>query len=222
MFTGIVQEQAQILELQDAPASRLILVACPWNDIAIGESVAVNGTCLTVTVQQPGRFSTQICPETLQRTQLGKLRVGDYVNLERALRLSDRLSGHFVQGHIDGVAQLQSIRTEQTTGTSGPAPVHHQIDAGPTAESATYRLVFTLAQKLADYCVEKGSITLNGVSLTLANVHWSPPTRIEVAVIAHTWAITNLQRLQVGDWVNVEIDMLAKMTAEFAARARAR
>lgn len=180
MFTGIVEELGA---LRSRVGGRLVLDAAMADELAIGDSVAVNGCCLTVVAKgAPGEgwWAADAVAETLSRTNLGHLAAGDAVNLERPLRLSDRLGGHLVQGHVDAAGEVLN-----------PAP----------------ELVVGLAEPLVRYVVEKGSVTLDGVSLTVVE---AGEDRVGVAVIPHTAAVTTLGRRRVGDLVNVEVDMLAK------------
>lgn len=191
MFSGIVENLGAIHAATLSDDSMTLDIATGFSDLVLGESIAVNGVCLTVvSYDAAGRAQFYASTETLQRSNLGTLRIGDKANLERAVSMSTRLSGHIVQGHVDGQALLESI-----------AP-----DAG------AFRIVLTLPPALARYCVEKGSITLDGISLTLNSVEDLPSKecRIGLTIIPHTWAHTNLHTRQVGDLLNVENDVLAK------------
>lgn len=161
-----------------------------WSDLDLGESIAVNGVCLTVTAfDGAGLASFFVSPETLARTNLGKLTAGARVNLERSVRLESRLSGHLVQGHVDGKARLISI----------------------TPGGGAYRLELALPAELARYCVEKGSIALDGISLTINSVFdGEAHARIGITIIPHTWEHTNLNATSPGDDINVEVDVMAK------------
>ena len=191
MFSGIIESLGTIVVMDQSAGSITLDIATGFTDLVLGESIAVNGVCLTVvTFDAKGRATFFASAETLQRSNLGGLRSGDGINLERAVSMATRLSGHIVQGHVDGLAMLDSI-----------AP-----DAG------AFRIELTLPSPLARYCVEKGSITLDGISLTLNSVEDLPTgaCRISLTIIPHTWAHTNLQFRQVGDLLNVETDVLAK------------
>ncbi len=198
MFTGLVVERGQLAA--DPVASRQGGVrleirhgAGLGRRLEIGASLAVAGVCLTVTAldladegaAEGCRSVVEMAPETLARTTLGALRKGDEVNLEPALRLGDPLGGHWVQGHVDGTAAV--------------------VDRRDLAEHRV--LAFALPPDLAPYLVEKGSITVDGVSLTVSARHTD---RFEVALIPHTLEVTTLARLQPGDRVNLEVDVLAK------------
>jgi len=153
--------------------------------LRVGESVAVNGVCLTVTEVEREGFRAQLSAETLRRTTFGQLRAGRLVNLERALRPSARLGGHIVQGHVDGIGRF--------------------LDRRPEGESWIFRFAFPT--DLRRYLVVKGSIAVDGISLTIAGLS---ETWFEVAIIPHTWRMTNLRELRPGDGVNLEVDVLAK------------
>lgn len=191
MFSGIIESLGSIEATQASDGSLTLQIGTGFADLTLGESVAINGICLTVvTFDATGRAEFYASPETLQRTNLGSLRVGDRANLERAVSLATRLSGHIVQGHVDGLARLDSI----------------------TPEAGAYLIELILPQTLARYCVEKGSITLDGISLTLNGVEdlTSGECKVHLTIIPHTWAHTNLQSRKPGDLINVESDVLAK------------
>lgn len=177
MFTGIVEELGRVLQ----PAARLRIEAATVLDGAqLGDSTAVNGCCLTLVALGDGWFEADVSDETMRRTTLGDLRTGDPVNLERPVRLADRLGGHLVQGHVDAVGEVLA-----------PAPDLH----------------VRLPAALRRYVVEKGSITVDGVSLTVVQ-----PTEegFTVAVIPHTAEVTTLGHRRPGDGVNLEVDLVAK------------
>ncbi len=177
MFTGIVEELGRFTRRE---GSRFTFeAALVTADTEMGGSLAVNGVCLTAVAVGDGWWQADVVEETLRRSALGSLQPGDPVNLERPVRLADRLSGHLVQGHIDGVAEVVT-----------PAP--------------NFRVRISDGLR---YVVTKGSVTLDGVSLTVADVH---PDGFSVAVIPHTAAITTLGRRAAGDPVNVEFDVIAK------------
>jgi riboflavin synthase len=194
MFTGIVEGQGEVLELAPGPGDQgaRIEIGAPWLEgLRVGDSVAVNGCCLTVTSLRPGGFSADVMAESLARTALGRLEAGSRVNLERPLAVGDRFGGHLVQGHVDGVGTVTALEP---------------LGAGPDGgESRGLRL--RLDPELARYVVTKGSITVNGVSLTVTGVG---PDWLGVALIPHTMAVTNLGGLAPGDEVHLEVDVLAK------------
>ena len=190
MFTGIVEELGTVRAVTpNAGGARLELVAkAVLEDASLGASIAVNGCCLTVVELLDDGWAADAVTETLERTSLGTLRAGDPVNLERPVRLADRLGGHVVQGHVDGV------------GT-----VHARV---ALADGST-RMTFTAPASVLRYVVEKGSITVDGVSLTVAALDDEAST-FDVAVIPHTLSATTLGTKQPGDAVNLEADVLAK------------
>lgn len=187
MFTGLVEALGQIEHATEEGSGRRFRVAWPGSDevLTLGESVAINGCCLTVVAAEPGRFDVQLGPETLNRTNLGTKQAGDPVNLERSLRVGDRLGGHFVQGHVDSTATL--------------------VDRHPDGDWDF--LGFRLDPQWLPLLVPKGSIAVDGVSLTLVDVS---AAGFSVMLIPHTLDATTLGALKVGDRVNIEADMLAK------------
>lgn len=191
MFSGIIERLGRI-EAADLDQGKLVLrLATGFGDLTLGESVAVNGVCLTVVeFDESGSAVFYASAETLARTNIGVLAAGGLVNLERAVSLSTRLSGHLVQGHVDGQAEMISI----------------------TPEAGAFLIALRLPQALARYAVEKGSIALDGISLTLNAVEDQPngDAIIRLTIIPHTWAHTNLQTRQVGALLNVESDIFAK------------
>lgn len=191
MFSGIIEQVGGLRAVAPQGTARRITLASDFADLALGESVAVNGVCLTVVSSEPGLADFFVSPETLARSNLAALQPGDFVNLERSVTLATRLSGHLVQGHVDGKARLEAV-----------------IQDG---EARVVR--FSLPATLSPFCVEKGSIALNGISLTLNTVE--PPRAdgrfmVGLTVIPHTWTHTNLQHCALGDEINVEVDVLAK------------
>jgi len=187
MFTGLVESMGKCASLQaEGEGQRLVIDATIFgNDISLGESIAINGVCLTVVEKALGSATFQLAPETLRKSNLGNLTIGSQVNLERALRMGDRLGGHWMQGHVDGVGSL--LRREQ--------------------DGDWERFVFQMPTALSRYLVAKGSITINGVSLTVVDVSTDA---FSVALIPHTLANTNLGLLRDGNTVNLEVDILAK------------
>lgn len=187
MFTGLVEERGTIVSLDELSDSVRLTVSGPLvtSDAKHGDSIAVNGVCLTVVAQADQSFTADVMRETLARSSLGSLTTGSIVNLERAARLDARLGGHLVQGHVDGTAQVLSI-----------------------SPSDNWTLVrFTLPDNLARYVVEKGSITVDGVSLTVVE---AGDEFFTVSLIPETLSATTLGSRAVGDLVNLEVDAIAK------------
>lgn len=183
MFTGIIEELGVV---DSIGAGRLAIKASKvLEDVSLGDSIAVNGVCLTVTSFDRGHFTADVMPETIRRTALRELRKGSPVNLERALTLSSRLGGHIVSGHIDGVGEIESF----------------------TEEGNAVLLKIKAEEKLLHYIVEKGSVALDGISLTVAQVTEADFT---VSLIPHTRQVTNLHAKQPGSPINIETDVLGK------------
>lgn len=187
MFTGIIEEIGTVKEFTKSSNSALIVVECNkiLENSQIGESIAIDGVCQTITKFDKGSFSTQVSSETLSVTTFSKFKKGDKVNLERALSVNGRFGGHIVTGHIDGLAKIKNIQKL----------------------SEFYNIKFEIAQDLAKYVAKKGSVTLNGISLTVADI---VNNEFSVAIIPHTFENTSLKYLQTGDFVNFEVDILAK------------
>jgi riboflavin synthase len=187
MFTGIVEELGTVAEIRHGEDSAVLRIAGPLvvSDAVHGASIAVNGVCLTVTEHDETAFSVDVMAETLRRSSLGTLEPGDRVNLERAMAADGRFGGHIVQGHVDGTGSVVA----RTPG-----------DRWETVE-------ISLPLELQRYVVEKGSITVDGVSLTVSGVG---PTSFSVSLIPTTLELTTLGRKGVGDLVNLEVDVLAK------------
>lgn len=197
MFTGLVELMAPVVEVQAAAPGQRLLIAAPEfaPEVAIGDSIAINGCCLTVVAHRDAALAFDAGPETLSRTNLGELAIGSQVNLERSLRVGDRLGGHFVTGHIDAVGRLE-----------------RREDLGEWSN-----LWFSAPAELAQQMASKGSIAIDGVSLTLVEVN---SRQFSVQLIPHTLAVTTLGRLAVGDRVNLETDLLAKYAQRsFTGRA---
>ena len=195
MFTGLVETVGTVRTARALSQGRLFGIACPslLDDLKPDDSVAVNGVCLTATAVTAEGFEATAVGETLERSTLSRLRPGVHVNLERALRLGDRLGGHLVQGHVDGQGHVIS---SQPAGTG-------------------YWLDLEIPPDLERYAVEKGSIAIHGVSLTLAQVM---PGRVRVAVIPYTWTHTVLHNLNPGDAVNLEMDLIGKYVERLMGR----
>jgi len=193
VFTGLIDDVGTLALVAASPAGVALTVTCRYADLAPGESIALNGACLTVRDCAPGRFTVAAVETTLERTTIGSWRAGARVNLERALRLGDRLGGHIVQGHVDAVALVQSVR-----------------DAGDA------RLVdLAMPPALADLVVPHGSITVDGVSLTVNAL----PTAgtVQLSLIDYTLRHTNLGGLAAGARVHVEADVIGKYVQRLMA-----
>lgn len=195
MFTGIVEEIGTVRNVEHRGGSAVLNVGCASvvDDVSPGDSISVNGCCVTVTtLPAEGGFTADLMGETLDRTALGTLQPGDRVNLERALRADGRLGGHLVQGHVDGVAAVLGVE---------PKPDWTVM-------------TFSLPADLARYVVEKGSITLDGASLTVMGVEDGSFT---VGLIPHTLAATTFGTRTVGDRINLEVDVVAKYVERLLA-----
>jgi riboflavin synthase len=183
VFTGIIEESGKV----EAAGTRLS-IGCSrvLADLTMGASIAVNGVCLTAVDIRPDGFSADLAPETLERSNLGDLKQGDPVNLERPMTLQARLSGHIVQGHVDATGTLEALR---------------ELGDG------NWELTVRVPRDLDRFLVYKGSICIDGISLTIASLE---DGRVRVAIIPHTWEATNLSGRKPGDRVNIECDVLAK------------
>src|SRR5216683_4243286 len=189
MFTGIISDLGRVRRLNRADLLDLtIATAFDTSSISLGASIGCSGACLTVVAVEPGAFSVQASVETLARTTLGQWEVGTPVNLERSLRLGDELGGHLVLGHVDGLARIVERR----------------------AEAESVRFVFEAPEELARFVAPKGSVTLDGVSLTVNEV---AQNRFGVNLIPHTLSCTNFGQAQPGQQMNLEIDLIARYVA---------
>ncbi|MGI5868632.1 MAG: riboflavin synthase [Kiritimatiellia bacterium] len=200
MFTGLVQKKGAFVKLAGDTGAAVLEIACePWDDDPLikGESVAVQGACLTVVGISSNGFSVDVLKETLDCTNLGRLRRGDPVNLERALRLTDRLGGHVVSGHIDGTGEILAI----------------------TRQGRDHLVRIRCRPEEARYIVRKGSIAVDGISLTVSAV--PAADAFEVCIIPTTWQETSLGARSVGDIVNLETDILARYLEKLAASEQA-
>jgi riboflavin synthase len=186
LFTGIVEELGTVEE-----SGARVSIACSrvMADLTVGASIAVNGVCLTAVEVRMDGFSADLSPETLERSTLSDLKPGDRVNLERPLTLQARLSGHIVQGHVDGTGTLEALR---------------ELGDG------NWELVVRVPGEFDRFLVYKGSITIDGISLTIASVK---DGLVKVAIIPHTYEVTNLSGRKAGDRVNIECDVIAKHVA---------
>jgi riboflavin synthase len=198
MFTGIVEELGEIVAVQRGAESAVVTVRGPLvtSDATPGASIAVNGVCLTVVEHDGGTFSVDVMAETLNRSSLGSLRAGSRVNLERAMAASSRFGGHIVQGHVDGTAQILA-----------------------RVPGENWEVVqFTLPPEVSRYVVEKGSITVDGVSLTVSAL---TDDTFSVSLIPTTLGLTTLGHKVVGDPVNLEVDVIAKYVERLLAHPAA-
>jgi len=187
MFTGIIQETGKVADLKRRQGDLILTLEAPktCGSLAIGGSVAVNGCCLTAVEVSPPRFTVEAVPETLTKTDFESLRMGDVVNLEQPVRMNDLLGGHLVSGHVDALAEVTRV----------------------VPEGGGVRMGVRLPGRLKKYVVEKGSVALDGISLTVAAL---TAEGIEVALIPHTLEATNLSRKKPGSRLHVEADLLAK------------
>ena len=187
MFTGIIEELGAVTALQTGTDSVRLTVGCPIvsSDAKLGDSIAINGCCLTVVRNTDGKLDFEAVPETMHRTSLGQLRIGSVVNLERAVLVNQRLGGHIVQGHVDGTGILSSIQVNDNA------------------------RILTIAadRSILKYIAEKGSVALDGISLTVAGVD---EVSFNVWIIPHTWEVTSLRDRHTEDSLNIEVDVLAK------------
>ena len=195
MFTGIIEAVGTLAGIRRGGQSARLTVHAPGvaESVEMGDSVAVNGICLTAVAREGVNLSFDAVPETIQRTSLKAARVGDRVNLERALAAGQRMGGHFVQGHVDGAGIIQSIKPEDNARV----------------------LSIALPPDLARYLIPKGSVSVDGVSLTVMDAN---PESFTVSIIPHTWEHTNLKDRRTGDSVNIEVDMLAKYVEKLINR----
>lgn len=191
MFTGIIEELGSVEAIDRHGSGARLLIRCSrvLSDLTVGASIAVNGVCVTAVDVRPDGFSAELAPETLERSNLGDLNVNERVNLERPLTLQTRLSGHLVQGHVDGTGTLEKLR---------------ELGGG------NWELLVGIPGDLEQFLVYKGSITIDGISLTIASVQNG---LLKAAIIPHTYEATNLAGRKPGDRVNIECDVIAKHVA---------
>ena len=197
MFTGIVRELGRVVAVEDAAGGKALVIRAPETATStrIGDSVAINGCCLTATAVEGAVLTFHAVPETISRTTLGALRADDGVNVEPALRAGDALGGHYVQGHVDAAGRVQSVE----------------------AEGEGLRVFVEAPREVLRLCVEKGSITVDGVSLTVAEL---AEDAFAVALVPHTIEATTLSELRPGQSVNLETDVLAKYVDRLLARTQ--
>jgi len=192
MFTGLVEGTGRVIKVEFRGKDMLLSIEAGFelDGLAKGESVSVDGVCLTVVSWNERAFTAEVSQETLSRTTISRLRLGDQVNLERALRLGDRLGGHLVNGHVDGKARV-ILRKKR-------------------GDSIVF--AFEVAPELARYLIEKGSVAVDGVSLT---INRCDEKSFEVNLVPHSARVTNLGNLKVGDQVNIEVDVIGKYVEKF-------
>jgi riboflavin synthase len=197
LFTGLIIEMGEVASLlKKENSARLSLYAKTLvHDAVLGDSISVNGTCLTVVEIKGNILSFDLSDETLRSTNIGWLKIKDRVNLEPALRLDAKLGGHFVTGHIDGVGKIQS----------------------KTLTGDVYKIVISTEGRLADFLVEKGSVAVDGISLTVVEVFRD---RFSVVIIPHTASLTTIGVKVPGDEVNIEVDILGKYVSKFLSKGR--
>jgi riboflavin synthase len=192
MFTGIIEGLGTVARLRSSGGGKRLVATTDFrlNEMKIGDSIAVNGACLTAAVISANRFEADLSPETLSRTAFSKVKAGDRVNLERALRISDRLDGHLVSGHIDGIGTLSGLESEDNA------------------------VIITIAvsEALSRYMIPKGSVAVDGVSLT---INHCSRDRFSVSIIPHTFKRTTLSFKKKGEAVNIETDMIGKYVERF-------
>ena len=195
MFTGIVRELGVVVSVEESGGGRSLALRAPASAAltAVGDSVAVNGCCLTATAVEDGVISFHAVPETIARTTLGSLQAMDNVNVEPSLRAGDPLGGHYVQGHVDAVGSVQSVEVE----------------------GESLRVFVEAPAELLRYCVEKGSVTVDGVSLTVSEL---ADDAFAVALVPHTLEATTLSEVGPGQRVNLEADVLAKYVERLLPR----
>jgi riboflavin synthase len=195
MFTGIVRERGTLVSVEDAEGGVRLGVDAPLTAGAasVGDSISVSGVCLTAVDVSDGQVAFDVVPETLGRTTLGAATAGTEVNIEPALRAGEPLGGHYVQGHVDGVGSVREV----------------------SREGEALRVTFEAPRELLRYCVVKGSVAVDGVSLTIAALD---DDAFAVALVPHTLEVTTLGTLAIGDRVNLEVDVLAKYVERLVAR----
>jgi riboflavin synthase len=186
MFTGLIEATGTVRTLTPVAGGQRLTIDTPLGaELGLGDSVATNGVCLTVVAQDATSWSADVSPETLRVTALGALAPGSPVNLERPLAVGSRLGGHFVQGHVDGTGRIEAV----------------------SPEGEFYRVQISFPSALAPYFIEKGSVAVDGISLTVASLG---DTTFDVQIIPHTWTATTLRAAQPGALVNLECDMVGK------------
>lgn len=196
MFTGIIEGLGTLDSIQSSGQAKRFGITADFDldGTRIGDSIAVNGACLTAVKLDGRRFDVDVSPETVDKTTFGTARIGDRVNLERALRLSDRLDGHLVSGHVDGMGRLQSRETLANA----------------------IILTFAVPETLSHYMIRKGSVAIDGISLTINDCD---AASFKVSIIPHTSRITTISEMAVGGKVNIETDIIGKYVERFLTRS---
>ncbi|MGV3586802.1 MAG: riboflavin synthase [Adhaeribacter sp.] len=193
MFTGIIEAQAQVINIREEGTNKHFTLTCPFvAELKIDQSVAHNGVCLTVVDLQPDNYTVTAIDETLQKTNLNDLKVGDAVNLERCMAANGRFDGHIVQGHVDQTAVCTEVKNQD----------------------GSWLFTFAYDPAPGNITVEKGSVCVNGISLTVVN---SGPSNFSVAIIPYTYEHTNLNKVNPGTRVNLEFDIIGKYIARILA-----
>lgn len=191
MFTGIIEASGKVIDLQQESGNRHFTIqSAISHELRVDQSVSHNGVCLTVVHVDADTHTVTAIDETLKRSNLGALHIGDQINLERCMQMNGRLDGHIVQGHVDTTAQLKQV--EESEGS--------------------WLLTFGFDPQFSKYIVDKGSITINGISLTVFNEHNGT---FQVAIIPYTWEHTNLSKLSIGNSVNIEFDIIGKYVGRY-------
>lgn len=200
MFTGIIEEVGRVEQITKQGAKRRLTVSCEKlaAELKIGDSIAVSGVCLTAVDVAPESFSADLAQETWLRTSFSRLKTGALVNLELPMRANGRFDGHVVQGHVDGTGSVVSFE--------------------PVPNGNDYSLIINVPSELTRYIVAKGSLSIEGISLTVAAIDG---TQVRVAIIPHTAEVTNLRSLRAGDAVNLEVDVIAKYVEKMIAPRQA-
>ena len=201
MFTGIIEEVGRVIAIEVSGEERRLTIGCEklLPELKLGDSVSVSGVCLTAVDIAKESFSSDLAQETWRRTSFSRLKTDALVNLELPMRANGRFDGHVVQGHVDGTGTLVSLL--------------------PIADGNDYRLAINVPSELTRYIVEKGSLSIEGISLTVAAIEG---TQVQVAIIPHTAEVTNLQSLGPGDPVNLEVDVIAKYVEKMVGSQKAR
>lgn len=189
MFTGLIEQQGRVIANQSSDIANRLVISSTFEDLQVGESIAVNGVCLTLLPTYSGELNFDVSPETLRVTTLGTLSAGDPVNLERAMRAETRFGGHYVSGHVDTMARIQSIQ---------PIGEYVEIELGGFSPTAMM------------YLIPKGSVTVEGVSLTINAIE---NQIVKLMLVPHTLLVTTLGSLQIGCLVNIEFDYLTRIVA---------